>query len=459
MKAKIILILSIFVLIFACKNTVQKDEDKPVVPTEKAKLTLIKVGSYPLESLDMEKAQTQAGFTKMFDKNEATPTKIEAVAEEGASVIFDPAGSENVTLNKTPKTITIKVKKTGKLDNSYKLILSKKEEATPPPPPTPQKLPFDDMIEVTPPEKGIIGRTFNAGALQWDGVFLKDRVVKLSNFSVAKYELTYKIWHTVTEWAKTHGYKFTEQAVEALKTATPNAGPKTENLPVTQVNWHDAIVWCNAYTEMKKGEAECVYKDTNATGVILKDATNQELYKKVFWDKTKKGYRLLSEAEWEYVARYQKDNTNGVGREYNDGSNIWLTKIDVVSGASKSWKDVDKEETAKYCWWTNNATQQMPKAVDGRSANHLGIHDMSGNMMEWVYDWYKASEEKVETVVNPEGPSLDSLEQSTLQKIMKGGSYNSISLNQCLPAYRNGRRTVLNTGDRMDSGVRLALYR
>lgn len=101
----------------------------------------------------------------------------------------------------------------------------------------------------------------------------------------------------------------------------------------------------------------------------------------------------------------------------------------------------------------------MPKAVDGRSANHLGIHDMSGNMMEWVYDWYKASEEKVETVVNPEGPSLDSLEQSTLQKIMKGGSYNSISLNQCLPAYRNGRRTVLNAGDRMDSGVRLALYR
>ena len=208
---------------------------------------------------------------------------------------------------------------------------------------------------------------------------------------------------------------------------------------------------------MTKSETECVYREENASGAILKDATDQELYKKVFWDKTKKGYRLLSEAEWEYVARYQKDNSNNVGREY--GAGIWLTKIDTVSGASKNWKDVDKEETAKYCWWTSNIAEQMPKAVDGRSENHLGVHDMSGNMMEWVYDWYKPSEQNAETVENPEGPSLDSLDQNTLQKVMKGGSYNSIGIIQCLPAFRNGRRNVLNTGDHMDSGMRIAFYK
>jgi len=538
-------------LLFACKNTVQKNEDKPTVPTEMAKLTSITVGSYKLNDKELSKAQAETGFIKVFDKDFATPSKITAVAEEGATKTFAPSGSESVVLNKTPQIITVTVKKIGKLDGVYKLVLSKedtpekekaklkklsigsyslteadlnrafeetgfikvfdKDFATPSQisyqaeigatvslfpdtnplpldktpktlivtvkkdgmddgvyklvlskeediqPPTPQKLPFDDMVEVNPPESGIVGRTFNATALQWDGVFLKDRVVKLSNFSVAKYELTYKIWHTVTEWAKTRGYTFTGQAKEASKLALANAEPTTDNLPVTQLSWHDAIVWCNAYTEMQKGEAECVYKDSNASGAILKDATDIEVYKKVFWDKTKKGYRLLSEAEWEYVARYQKDNSNNVGREY--GAGIWLTKIDTVSGASKNWKDVDKEETAKYCWWTSNVAEQMPKAVDGRSENHLGVHDMSGNMMEWVYDWYKPSEQNAETVENPEGPSLDSLDQNTLQKVMKGGSYNSIGIIQCLPAFRNGRRNVLNTGDHMDSGMRIAFYK
>ncbi|MGP1440790.1 MAG: formylglycine-generating enzyme family protein [Treponema sp.] len=553
MKFKnIFVFLLVGLLLFSCDSSGrgQKGGAESSVPTEMAKLTLITVGSYSLTNKELEDAQ-KTGFIKVFDKDFATPSKITAVAEEGATKTFVPSGSESVVLNKTPQTITITVKKIGKLDGVYKLVLSKedtpekekaklkklsigsyslteadlnrafeetgfvkvfdKDFATPSQisyqpeigatvsllpdtnplpldktpktlivtvkkdgmddgvyklvlskeediqPPTPQKLPFDDMVEVNPQESGIVGRTFNATALQWDGVFLKDRVVKLSNFYVAKYELTYKIWHTVTEWAKTHGYTFTGQAKESSKLALANAEPTTDNLPVTQLSWHDAIVWCNAYTEMQKGEAECVYKNGSASGAVLKDATDTKLYEKVFWDKARKGYRLLSEAEWEYVARYQKDNSNNVGREY--GTGVWLTKIDTVSGASKNWKDTDKEETAKYCWWTSDVAQQMPKAVDGRSANHLGVHDMSGNMMEWVYDWYKPSEQNTETVENPEGPALNSLAQSDLQKVMKGGAYNSLSLNQCLPAYRNGRRSVLNIGDHMDSGMRLAHYK
>ena len=454
MKTENVLAFAIAILLFfACNKIGQKKEEKPTIPTEEVTLTSITVGTYGLSRLDLDDAKSETGFVQQFNEDFVTPTQIVVVAEEGANKTFEPAGSESVMLTKVPKNITITITKAGKLSRVYRLVLSKKEKTIEP---NPQKFLFDDMIEVTPPEAGIVGRTFNSSQLEWDGVFLKDRTVKLSNFSVAKYELTYKIWHAVTEWAKDKGYTFIGNAKEALKTATPNAEPSTDNLPVTQVNWYDAIIWCNAYTEMQKGDSFCVYTDVG-TGAILKDATDAELYKKVFWDKTKKGYRLLSEAEWEYVARYQKDDTNNVGREY--GTGIWLTKINTVSGASKSLKDAEQDETAKYCWWTFDVAQQMPKAVDGRKVNHLGVHDMSGNMMEWVYDWYKASEEKAETVENPEGPSLDSLDQTTLQKVMKGGAYNSLALKQCLPAYRNGRRRAENPGDHMDSGVRLAFYK
>ena len=443
----------------------KEDENTPPpapTPKPKAKLTAIQVGSYVLKDTELTEASSNAGFAKIFEKTEPAKIEIKVTPEQDATFAFTE-GSKDVNLTKTAQTIKIKVSKTNCDDATYTLILSKKEdENTPPPAPTPepyQPSTYETMIDVNVPESGIVGKTFNASDLVNDGVFLGGRTVKLSEYRIAKYELTYKIWYDIVEWAKTKGYVFSGEAREAIKGATKGAQPTQEDLPVTYMNWYDAIVWCNAYTERRMGQEHCVYKLNDKNGAALKDATMPELASKVFWDQEQKGFRLASEAEWEYAARYQKDNTNNFGREY--GAGVWLTKIDHVSGANTHWKDSSNQDEsyAKYCWWHFNPIMAKAHAVGSMQANRLGIHDMSGNLQEWVYDWYLPSIEKTETVENPMGPTFAEAGESGFpQKVLKGGWYSSINLIPCLPANRSGKRTPGNSA-REDCTIRLACYK
>ena len=448
---RISVVLLLLASMFSCKGNVQNNEQKTPQPKVKAKVKEIKIGSYSLTANDLKKALSTQGFSKVFPKETTPQAKIEVTAEDGASFEFLEGATQNITLTTTPQTVKIKASKDNFEDATYTLILSKEEDV----PYQPSS--YEEMIDVLPPESGIVGTTPTQANLVGDGVFFQGRTVKLSPYQIAKYELTYKVWHEVVEWAKAKGYKFSQKAKEGIKGATEGAAPTTDSHPVTTINWYDAVVWCNAYTERRMGAEQCVYKENTKDGAILKDATQDGLDSKVFWDKTKKGFRLATEAEWEYAARYQKDNSNNWAIEY--GSGVWLTKTNAVSGACKAWDDGNSiEETYKYCWWFYNPL--MPQAVchpvASKLANHLGIHDMSGNLQEWVYDWYKASEEKTETVSDPAGPSFQV--GTTSEKILKGGSYKSLTLNLCLPASRSEKRTPKSAPE-ADCGIRLACYK
>ena len=173
------------------------------------------------------------------------------------------------------------------------------------------------------------------------------------------------------------------------------------------IGWRDCIVWCNAYTQKIKGEGECVYRKSATDATVLKNANDTTVCDAAYADMSKKGFRLPTEAEWEYAARWQgSDNTNA--EQYGD---VWLTKLNSASGAKDKW---DTAETGEVAWYDDNADSKT-HPVEEKRKNALGLHDMSGNVWEWCFDRYGNIE--AEDVMDPLGATSGSL------RVGRGGSW------------------------------------
>jgi formylglycine-generating enzyme required for sulfatase activity len=196
-------------------------------------------------------------------------------------------------------------------------------------------------------------------------------------------------------------YEVTQREYQAIMGTNPSYF-KGDNLPVEEVSWYDAVEYCNKRS-IKDGLTPAYRGSGN----------------NIVCDFTVSGYRLPTEAEWEYAAKGGNKDTQVY--EYA-GSN----SVDTVA------------------WYEGNSGGKT-HPVGTKQPNVLGLYDMSGNVWEWCWDWYGAYSSGAQT--NPMGAS------SGAYRVFRGGSW-SLNGQYLRSAYR-----LYNTPSGRDFSIGFRLLR
>jgi formylglycine-generating enzyme required for sulfatase activity len=224
------------------------------------------------------------------------------------------------------------------------------------------------------------GGTFRMGSANGYDDAKPVHTVTVRGFYMGKYEVTQKEWLELME-------------------ENPSCF-KGDNLPVETVSWYEAVEYCNRLS-LREGLTPA-YRGSGEN---------------ITCDFTAPGYRLPTEAEWEYAAK--GGNKAPAVYEYSGGNSV--------------------DRAAWYSWNSGSSTHP----VGTKEPNDLGLYDMSGNIYEWCWDRYGSYSSWDQT--NPAGPSSPA--SSGVNRVLRGGSWYDSA------AYVRSANRGFNTPSARHSGL------
>jgi len=214
---------------------------------------------------------------------------------------------------------------------------------------------------------------------------------------------TYNFWMDSTEVTQADYDQLMSSTYSGYYTPTWNSTYGAgDDYPVYSVYWDDAALYCNARS--KRDGLDTVYSYTSITGTpgSLSQLVN------IAADLSKNGYRLPTEAEWEYACRAGTSTDFYWGKDYNPYPSTAADTTEINNFAV--W------ETNSFQFGTGNLNYGTHQ-VGAKEPNAYGLYDMSGNVYEWCHDWYDSY--AGETQTDPSGP-----ENGTWHAV-RGGSWGN----------------------------------